>query len=144
MKKISAILGLALALGMGGTARAQALQLITEEEAKLPSAVPSLTRGITRGPAVKLVSPDTVAKDAFAFKVEFEPRGGARIDPASVKVTYLKKPAVDLTARLKPAIRPEGIELAATSAPVGEHPIHVAVKDSEGREGTATFTLKVR
>lgn len=125
-------------------AGAQGVQLITAEEAKLPviaSKPPS--RAITRGPGVKLVSPENVS-GAFALKVAFEPRGGSKIDSASVKVEYLRGTGIDLTERLKTAIKPEGIELAAAAAPAGEHPMRVTVRDSEGRRGSAEFSLKVK
>ena len=45
-----------------GAAQAQALQLVTADEAKLPaSAATPGTRAITRGPGVKLVTPESVS-----------------------------------------------------------------------------------
>lgn len=123
---------------------AQTVQLIKPDEAKLPAAATKPpSRAITRGPAVKLVSPEAVSGN-FAFKVAFEPRGGAKIDPASVKVEYLKGSGVDLTERVKGGLKPEGIEIAAAAAPAGEHPIRVTVRDSEGRLGTTEFKLTVK
>ena len=125
-------------------AQAQTLQLIKPEEAKLPAAAAQPpSRAITRGPAVKLSSPESV-NGAFAFKVAFEPRGGSKVDPSSVKVEYLKEPVVDLTERVKAGLKPEGIELSSVTAPAGDHPIRVSVRDSEGRAGTTTFSLKVK
>jgi hypothetical protein len=87
-----------------GAAQAQVLQLVTADEAKLPSfAAASGIRGITRGPGVKLVTPESVS-GTFPLKVEFAPHGGTKIDPASVKVVYLRGSGVDLTARLKASI----------------------------------------
>jgi hypothetical protein len=124
--------------------QAQTLQLITDDEARLPvMAVKPPSRAITRGPAVKLGSPDAVTV-GFPLKVACEPRGGSKIDPASVRVEYLKGPGIDLTERVKAGIRPEGIEIASAAAPAGPHPIRVSVRDSEGRVGTAEFTLLVK
>jgi len=126
------------------TAFGQAVQLITPDEAKLPAAgTKPPSRAITRGPGVKLASPDSVSGQ-FAFKVDFSPRGESKIDPNSVKVEYLKGSGVDLTSRLKANVKPTGIEVAAASAPAGEHPIRVTVRDSEGRQGTAEFKLTVK
>ncbi len=122
---------------------AQTVQLITEDEAKLPAAAQTVTRAITRGPGIKLVSPEAVGKN-FAFKVAFAPRGSSKIDPASVQVVYLKNPQVDITSRVKAGIGAEGIEIAAAQAPAGEHPIKVSVRDDEGRQGSATFNLVVK
>jgi hypothetical protein len=121
----------------------QTVQLITAAEAKLPAFTKPPSRAITRGPGVKLSSPDSVSGQ-FPFKVTFEPRGDSKIDIASVKVEYLRGPGVDLTERLKANVKPGGIEVAAAAAPPGEHSIRVSVRDSEGRMGTAEFTLTVK
>jgi hypothetical protein len=75
---------------------------------------------------------------------EFAPRGGSKIDPASVKVEYLRGSGVDLTERLKASINPEGIEVASAQVPAGEHAFRVSVRDSEGREGKTEFKLTVK
>ena len=120
--------------------------LISAKEAALPPAAGTLaTRGISRGPAVKLASPeaDTPVAAPFDFKVSFEPRGDARIDPSSVKVVYMKSPFVDLTPRLKSAISVNGIDFAKADVPPGTHTIRVTVKDSEGRETNSVMNLVV-
>ena len=72
-------------------------------------------------------------KAPFAMKVEFQPHGGSKIDASSVKVTYLKKPVVDLTPRLKSAISEAGISLADANVPAGSHELKIDVTDAEGR-----------
>jgi hypothetical protein len=120
------------------------VQLITADEAKQPaSAAKPASRAITRGPGVKLASPEAVSGQ-FPLKVAFEPRGDSKIDASSVKVELLKGNGIDLTDRLKAGIKPTGIEIAAAAAPAGEHPIRVSVRDSEGRLGTAEFKLTVK
>jgi hypothetical protein len=125
-------------------AQAQVLQLVTADEAKLPAlaATPG-TRAITRGPGVKLATPESVS-GTFPLKIEFAPRGGSKIDPSSVKVEYLRGSGVDLTARLKASIKPEGIDVASAQVPAGEHAFRVSVRDSEGREGKTEFKLTVK
>ena len=66
-----------------------------------------------------------------------------KIEPDSVKVTYLKTPAVDLTPRVKSGIKADGIDVAKASLPPGEHQIRVTVKDSEGRETNSTLNISV-
>jgi hypothetical protein len=125
---------------------ALSITLISAKEAALPPASSNKfsTRGISRGPAIKLNAPvvDPV-ESPFDFKLTFEPRGGVRIDPDSVKVTYLKFPYVDLTARIKSAISASGIDLPKADVPPGNHSIRVTVKDIEGRESQSEFNLVV-
>lgn len=123
-----------------------AAQLISAKEAALPSASGTLaTRGISRGPSVKLVSPeaDTAVSSPIDFKVHFEARGEGKIDPNSVKVVYMKSPFVDLTPRLKGAISSQGIDFVKADVPPGSHTIRVTVKDVDGRETNSVFTLNV-
>ena len=123
-----------------------AASLISAKEAALPPASGALaTRGISRGPAIKLTSPeaDTPVAAPFDFKVSFEPRGDAKIDPSSVKVVYMKSPFVDLTPRLKSAISANGIDFAKADVPPGTHTIRVTVKDTEGRETNSVLNLVV-
>jgi hypothetical protein len=123
-----------------------AATLISAKEAALPSAAGALaTRGISRGPGVKLASPeaDTPVMSPFDFKVNFEPRGDAKIDSSSVKVVYMKSPFVDLTPRLKNAISANGIDFVKADVPPGTHTIRVTVKDTEGRETNSVLNLVV-
>jgi hypothetical protein len=129
---------------LSGTARAT--QLITEEEAKLPppkGAVAADRRGILRGPKVEVVSPSEAAHSPLRLQLKFESFGGAKINPESVKVMYLRTPNVDLTPRVKPFIQADGIDMPDTELPPGEYMVRVDVKDSDGRPGTISFTLKV-
>lgn len=124
-----------------------AATLITPEEAALPAAVgDSLTRGISRGPGVELVSPKAdfgPVKAPFELNIAFEPRGGNKIDPASVKVVYLKSPFVDLTPRLQGSITETGIVLPDASVPAGQHDLKITVLDEDGRETNSVVQLVV-
>jgi hypothetical protein len=128
-------------------AAAHAATLITPEEAALPAAPgAALTRGISRGPGVTLVSPSPdvgPAKAPFELKVAFEPRGGNAIDPASVKVVYLKSPFVDLTPRLQQSITATGIVFPDADVPAGEHDLKITVLDKDGRETNSVVRLVV-
>lgn len=125
----------------GAAASAQTISLIKDDEAKLPGGSVVATRAITRGPGIKLVSPESVQAKGFPLKFAFEARGGAQVDVASVKVEYLKTPLVDLTDRVKSGIKADGIEVASAQVPPGNHPIRVTVRDSEGRQGVTVVTL---
>jgi len=141
---IARLLFAVLWMSLATSVSAQPVQLITDKEAKLPAAPQAPSRAITRGPTVKLLSPESVANVAFPLKVVFEPRGGSKIDLGSVQVTYLKNPPVDLTNRIKSAIRPDGIDVASATAPGGDHPIRISVRDDEGRQGTLVINLSVK
>ena len=66
-------------LGAGALASAQTV-LITEEESRFPNAQVLSTRAITRGPAIKLVTPTDVPAKSFAMKFDLEARGGSKLD----------------------------------------------------------------
>jgi hypothetical protein len=123
--------------------------LITEQEARLPDAVNgnlTFRAGVMRGPKVLLVTPGAGGagvRSPVHLQVKFESFGGAKIDPASVSVKYMKDPMVDLTQRLQPAIQSSGIDVEAAEVPPGSHDLRVDVKDSDGRTGTAIFRLTV-
>ena len=120
--------------------------LITEEEAKLPpprGAVAADRRGITRGPRIDVVMPADQVHSPVHLQLKFESFGGAKIDPDSVKVTYLRTPNVDLTPRIKPFVQPTGIDMPDAELPAGDHMVRVDIKASDGRAGSMSFVLKV-
>src|SRR5947208_8296637 len=125
---------------------AQATKLITDEEAQLPppkGAVAADRRGILRAPKVEFVSPGDAVHSPLRLQLKFESFGGAKIDPDSVKMTFLRTPNVDLTTRIKPFVQNAGIDMPDTELPPGEYIIRVDVKDSDGRVGTTSFVLKI-
>ncbi|WFU38461.1 hypothetical protein QA640_29075 [Bradyrhizobium sp. CB82] len=139
------LLGL-VAAGLLSSHAAHGTQLITEDEAKLPppkGAIATDRRGILRGPKVEVVSPSDAVSSPLRLQLKFESFGGAKIDPDSVKVTFLRSPNVDLTARVKPFIQADGINMQDAELPPGEYMVRVDIKDSDGRPGTASFVLKV-
>lgn len=136
----------ALAAGIMMSNAAYALSLITEDEAKLPppkGAIAAERRGILRGPKVEVISPSDTVSSPLKLQVKFESFGSAKVDPESVKVIFLRTPNVDLTSRVKPFIQPEGINIQDAELPPGEYMVRVDIKDSDGRPGTTSFTLKV-
>ena len=125
---------------------ADAAQLITEEEAKLPppkGAIAADRRGILRGPKIEFVSPGDGVRSPIHLQVKFQSFGGAKIDPESVKMVYLRTPNVDLTPRVKQYVQASGIDMPDTELLPGEYMVRVDVKDSDGRPGTTSFVLKI-
>ena len=82
MQRIFFSILLAASLGLVALPSSGQVKLITEEEAKAPNLQVPSTRAITRGPGISLLSALEVTAKSFAFKLNFEPRGGAKIDPA--------------------------------------------------------------
>ncbi|MCK1419454.1 hypothetical protein IVB14_04330 [Bradyrhizobium sp. 180] len=143
--KRNVLLGL-MAAGLLFSGPTRATPLITEEEAKLPppkGAVAVDQRGIMRGPKVEFVSPGDSASSPLRLVLKFQSYGGAKIDPDSVRVIFLRTPNVDLTPRVKPFVQPDGINMQDAELPPGEYTVRVDIKDSDGRPGTTIFTLKV-
>jgi len=123
-----------------------AMVLITEAEANLPplkGAVATDRRGITRGPKIEPVSESDPSHSPMHFQLKFVSYGGAKIDPESVKFTYLKTPSVDLTSRVKPFVQATGIDIPDTQLPAGDHMLRIDIKDLDGRIGSTIFLLKV-
>jgi hypothetical protein len=120
--------------------------LITDEEAKLPppkGAVAADRRGVTRGPKIKFLEDGEALHSPAHLQLTFESFGGAKINPESVKVTYLRTPNVDLTPRVKSFVQVSGIDIPDAQLPVGDHMVRVDVKDSDGRIGSTSFIVKV-
>ena len=77
------------------------------------------------------------------LKVKFVARNNVAIDPASVKVTYLKSQNVDLTERVKKHLTADGIDMASAEIPPGTHLLRINLKDKQDRTTTATIKLVV-
>jgi hypothetical protein len=142
LKKIKQLFLLSSILLMAQVSNAA--PLISNKEAALPPAG-SQTRGISRGPTIKVNSPipDVATPSPFDFRIVFVPRGDTKIDVDSVKVVYMKSPFVNLTPRLREAISDKGIDLSKAEVPPGNHTIRVSVSDNEGRETNSVFTVVV-
>ena len=123
------------AAGLMVSGGARASQLITEEEAKLPppkGAIAADRRGILRGPKVEFTSPEETVHSPLHLQLKFQAFGGAKIDPESVKVIFLRTPNVDLTPRVKPFIQAGGIDMPDTgSASRGDTWFARDIKDSD-------------
>jgi hypothetical protein len=138
----------ALALTVAHPQISFAEMLISDAESNLPPSADTAmaTRGITRGPAIEVVSPTPGAKNIkspLPLHVNFVGRNNVPIDTASVKLTYMRTPAVDLTPRVKPHVTKDGIDMPQADVPPGNHLIRIDLKDAEGRAASTTITLVV-
>lgn len=138
-----------LALSCAAAYPATPVQLITPAEAALPSGtVPSFeVRGSpTRLPSITVNSPHPGGGAVYSpldFEVTFRAYGGAKIDPDSVVVTYVKNPDIDITARIKPFLTAAGIAIPQAEVPPGSHQFWIEVKDSDGRSSGREVDFQV-
>jgi hypothetical protein len=106
---------------LGGLPGAHAEVLITKAEAELstPTGTGSTSRGLTRGPGVEQLSPNPSKSMAspLPLLIKFVPRNNVAIDPASVKLTYLKSKPIDLTKRIMSHVTAEGIDMSQAEVP---------------------------
>ena len=139
------VFGVAGAITVSSAAGASHV-LITADEAKLPPPKGAITadrRGITRGPKIEVIVDGQQVHSPVHLQLKFESFGGAKIDPDSIKVTYMKTPTVDLTDRIKSFVQASGMDMPDAELPPGDHMIRVDIKDSEGRIGSTSFVLKI-
>ena len=143
------VLGLCvLAFTVNGQAVRAGNVLISADEAALPPAsdatkIPAITRAITRRPDLILVSPAKSVHSPFDLQFKFQAHGSSGIKPESFHLIYLKKPTVDLTARVRPYIQATGLTMPQAEAPAGRHVIEARISDSDGREAVGVFTFEV-
>jgi hypothetical protein len=126
-------------------APAAAVPLITEHEAQLPRDSSQL-RPIERGPDIIPVYPAAksgLIQSPFEFRVKFQAHGDTRIDLDTLTILYRTIPAVDLTARVRPFLQSDGIDMRDAEAPAGTHSIEILLKDSAGHEGRAEIRFEV-
>ncbi len=145
MKAVKHIAVAVLALRFGTAANA--IQLVTDEEAALPNEPILEWRGSpTRRPEIIVVSPALNAglvRSPVILKIIFKPYGGAAIDRDSILITYKKIPAIDLTQRLLSFITAEGVDIVDANIPPGTHYFRAELKDSAGRVGRTEFAIRV-
>jgi len=138
------MISFALAATLKANAQGNGVWVITGAEAALPpSATSKAGRSITRGPAIRQVSPAgaVAPNQPFTLKVEFAGRGGEKINPASVQVAVLRGNNVDVTSRIKPYVTANGIEIPNAMVPAGVYALQVTVSDAGGRQSIANIEI---
>jgi hypothetical protein len=136
---------IAVAAFFSSTLPAYAIELITKQEASLPSGDPIELRGPLPGPSIEVVWPslDIPQKAPIRVLIRFKTYG-TPVDTESVRIIYVKDPLIELTQRVHDFIAPAGIELAEAEVPSGIHTIHIQLKDTAGRVSALNFTFTVR
>lgn len=116
---------------------ADAAQLVTPEEARLPAGMPRpLLRSVPAGPKIVVVDPgaDKDIASPLRIEVRFVALADAAVDVGTLKVIYVKLFDIDITDRVKPYASVNGILLEDADLPAGSHTIEIELKDSKGRE----------
>lgn len=125
---------------------AAGVQLVTEEEARLPRAPISASRSaFFPGPELIIVSPkqgETV-KSPFRIKVEYRAKGGEAVAPESLEVQYMVAPAQNISSRVSEFSTEKSLEIKEANAPAGEHQFVLYVADTKGRRSRAILNLTV-
>jgi hypothetical protein len=148
LMKLVGVLGVVWLCAAASAAPPSAITLITADEAKRPRAKSTdltFRAGISRGPAIELISPKPSEdlESPVHLQLKFEGHGGAQIDQASFKLIDACDPPLDLTDRIKEFINQTGIDVPAAAIPDGSYTIRAEIKDKDGRAGFLTFTLIV-
>lgn len=135
-------------LSVAGTretrAQGSGVWIVTAQEAALPpSRSGAADRSISRGPAIRKVSPlgAVRANTPFSLRIEFAARGGDTINLATVQVTLLRGGDIDITRRLKAYVTAGGIDIPDATMAAGTHTLQIAVSDASGRRSVATIEI---
>ncbi len=128
-------------------AKASGEVLITPSEAALPPSgdVNLVLRGITRGPSLDQISPNPAAtvRSPLALKIRFTAHNNAKVDPTTMKASYLRLMPVDLTEPLRKYAGSDGIDMPDAEVPPGTHLLRFELKDSLGRTSISVIRLIV-
>jgi hypothetical protein len=121
--------------------------LITPSEAALPpkADVGLDRRGITRGPSLDQISPNPAmtVRSPLALKIKFSAHNNTKVEPTTMKASYLKLTPVDLTERLRKYTSSDGIDMPDAEVPPGTHLLRLELKDSLGRTSVSVIKLIV-
>lgn len=97
------------------------------------------------GPIIKIVQPtlDRDLHNPFRLTVQFIPRGGREVNLGSLKVEALKIINLDITSRLLPYAKKDGIKMDNVEIPSGRHNIRITIQDMSGRTTQEVFRVNV-
>ena len=137
---------LASSLPFGLRAQSGVWVVTTAEAAMPPAQASKAGRSITRGPAIRQVSPagPVASNQPFPLKIDFAARGGEKINPASAQIKVLRGGTVNVTQRMQPFITPTGIDIPNAMVPPGTYVLEVTVSDAGGRQSVANVEIEAK
>lgn len=124
------------------------LELITEDEAKLPAAPeeePSVELR-TAGPRIVIRSPIDGGdyESSVDVDVEFAPGpSGFSVKEDTLRVTYLKIVPIDLTDKVRPYFQNDRLHVEGVKVPTGRHRLRMTIADVGGYSSMATLSFSV-
>lgn len=137
-------------LAAGALQQAQAVMLVTEEEAAQSRAAPTQLMARSplpaNAPVIQLLAPNTAATITSPTRIElrFEPAPQASIRPETFRVFYgaLK---LDITSRLmaNSKVSAQGLDVSEAHLPKGSHRLVLEVQDTAGRIGARLVSFVV-
>ena len=148
--KIRCLLLLAVsALFLVTTALAAPVLLLTDREASLAdepvTGMAFKASPVATGPGIKVIQPDTTkeARPPLKLDVRFVPQVGRKVNLDGLKVECLKIITIDLTDRVRPYAKADGISMNEVAIPSGKHKIRVTIADDQGGVTQETFVVMV-
>jgi hypothetical protein len=125
------------------------LWLITKEEGSTPAGPPRVRlakrAGAPAGPQIVVVTPKPTdeLRSPVNVAIKFEPRDNVPVDARSLKVVVQKMFDIDITDRVRPYLKPDGIYIDEAKVPSGEHVVEITLADEKGRKSTETMKLTI-
>jgi hypothetical protein len=142
-RKLLLVPAAALISCLGFSNLAHAVTLINSAEAALPDPPPleMSVRGLDAMSGFVQVLPPkrAVARAPFHMVIRFQDP----CNPSSVVMSLVKQPAVDLTARIRPYLTSQGIDVPDAQAPPGNYKIRLIYRDAAGRERVGNILFSI-
>lgn len=131
------------------TSRVEPRSFVTAEQAAAPP-MDLASRGTatsSTGPAIVLRSPihEASYEGTFDIDLAFEPGpSGLPVNPASLKLTYLKGWGFDITKHFREFLVNGRLAFTDATMPKGRHSVEVYIEDTDGNASTRVFTIEMR
>lgn len=129
----------------GGGAAEAPLILLSAEEAAMPG---NRSFGFASspqqdGPVITAQNMEIEEGTAFPLTFGFTPKEGSPVNLATLKLECLKSTPIDLTARISPYAREDGVRVDRVSLPPGSYRFRVSIGDVNGRFSEREFSINV-
>ena len=139
-------------LWVQGAHPGKAVLLITEKEAAMeeaPAETPLarvLETDRAKGPLILVSSPKEgeIYRTPLVVDLRFETPQDSAVDLDSLKVSYRKLIAIDITDRIRPYATEKGIYIPEADIPKGHHKIQIRIADLKGNVSLKDLAFSVQ